>query len=197
MSITPGLDDLTRQVKEQFRERVATPEFSLRLTEVQIPRVRVTDYLRSGEARSIGSAVRELHRINSDANLHLHRELRRSAVRATATETSIDAETKAALFDLVRAVEAELFGLVVECLKSFGESDVSIILVELYRMDEREFDPDIEENALDYNADDAMPSGSDTPHDNLTDLMANAVIARLMKNYGRELLLSWVMAARV
>jgi hypothetical protein len=87
---------------------------------------------------------------------------------------------------------AALSTLIGELLEQYADADVAILLVELYHINYDEFDPNELVNALDFNADDVLPTMCETPHNHLADLIVVAVVARLMKNYGRELLLAWI-----
>ena len=84
---------------------------------------------------------------------------------------------------------------IAELLGAYPDADVATILIELYHLDYEDFFSDSLARGLDYSGDDALPRMCETPRNYLADLIVNAVTARLLKNYGRQLLLAWIDGA--
>jgi hypothetical protein len=84
--------------------------------------------------------------------------------------------------------------MLVEIVGGHPDPHVSAILLELWHIHYNEFDPDTPGSEVDYNADDALPTDCETPHNHLLDLVVDTIIARLMKRNGPELLLAWADA---
>jgi hypothetical protein len=103
---------------------------------------------------------------------------------------------------LVETVSKVLFGLksaidevISEELRQSDDVAVGAVLIDLFHIDYDDFDPDRATNELDYNADDLLPEGCETPHNHLSDLIVDAVMARIIKRNGRDLMLSWLQGS--
>jgi hypothetical protein len=96
---------------------------------------------------------------------------------------------------LVHDVDDYLIGMLVAIARGYPDSDVSALLPDFWRIHYDEFDPDAPGNEVDYNADDALPTGCETPRNHLLDLIVDTIIARLVKRHGPELPLAWADAA--
>jgi hypothetical protein len=101
------------------------------------------------------------------------------------------------LSDVVDEVYFYLIGLVADMLRALPDANIGALLVDLWHVADEEFDSENPENMDDYNIDDLLPtSPRETPHLYLIDLVMDAVIVRLMKRHGPELLLTWSDAVR-
>ncbi len=140
-------------------------------------------------------AIPSLHRIDRDTlpRRVSEEEVVTCAARDPAWE-GVGPDITANVHALIRDVDDYLIGLLAEILRGSPDAEVGALLLELWRTRDEEFDPDASGSEVDFNAADVMPTGADTPHNYLLDLMMDAIIVRLMKRHGPELLLAWTDA---
>jgi len=193
MEETPGLDRLTRDARETFLANVADPDFLLRMGGLEGLRLSAAalEFLRSGDTFRVDAAIRELHRVTSSYRSPRQEVFDDLAEKITA-ELPVASDVAVSLARFIRWMESTaLSTLIAELLVAYTDADISVLLIELYHMHYDEFDPNELVNALDFNADDDLPTMCETPHNHLADLIVTAATARLMKNHGRDLLLAW------
>jgi len=196
MRATPALDRLTDEVRSKFPSHVTRPEFREAIKSRKVPQLtdRAHVRLRRGGAR-VDALIRELHLIERGYS-HSGEATRRWAIEPAAAKASVDGSTAAALLAIVGDVEIEVWQIVSDVLASYADAEVGAVLIELYHYGYAEFEPGGPTEESDYTANDEFPKRYETPHQYLDDFVGFAVCARLIKHFGRELLLTWIEAVR-
>lgn len=193
---TPALDTLTATVRAEFLGRIVDMDADFvasRLTVRQTLSMKTAAAAESTIYLQLDSMARHvipgLYRAGRARGLTLKGQLARVLREAAAARLSD--EVAANLFALVRDADDYLTRVVAELLETLADADVSAVLLELWHTGDREFDPDMPGSENDYNSEDGTPNDCQTPRNHLMDLVSDAVIARLMKRCGGEILLAW------
>lgn len=169
---TPAFDRLSAEVKAQFLSRI---------TEAAFRRHMSTGH------EHILSASAANHLLHAVDNIQAGKK---SALRQARVSEDVARE----LLEFVEDVKWAIRGLTARQMKAYTDTEIGAVLVDFFHIDYEEFDPYNPDNALDYNADDDLPKACETPHNHLSDLVQDAVVARLIKRDGQELMLAWVNA---
>ena len=177
---TPGLDRLTAEVKEAYQSRWARNSRKSRTLKW---------FLRFGGRRA-DAAIREVHiafrkSLRPDVT---YREREDYILQEAKKKVSLNPKRLVGLTSLVEVITDWLELEVQDHLDKYSDIEIALILMELYRMGEKEFGA---QNKFGYNAEDGLPDVGETPQAYLQYMIRDAVVARLMKTCGRELFLAW------
>jgi hypothetical protein len=202
--VTPELDRLTEAARAEFHRNLSRPDapaagvpdgmtMGSMLTSKTTASASTCSYLQLDPLAGI--AIPRLYRLDRDplSRSSTEEEIFARAMKDPAVEGLEEAITTD-VRTLIRDVDDYLIGMLAAIIREYPDSDVSALLLELWHIHYDEFDPDAPGSEVDYNAEDALPTDCETPHNHLLDLIVDTVTARLMKRNGPELLLAWADA---
>ncbi|TDO29494.1 hypothetical protein EV643_14815 [Kribbella sp. VKM Ac-2527] len=190
---TPALDQLTARVTSQVAEGISAQIFPGFLGSDEKPLIPPITRQRIKDGNITTELVHQLHSAGRIRG-HDYIAAREHSMQRTARELGMSELVVEAVFKVLSGFKSAIDEVMSDTLRRSEDADVGAVLIELFHIDYDDFDPDLPGNELDYNADDLLPEDCETPHNYLSDLILDAVTARIIKRNGRELVLAWLQA---
>jgi hypothetical protein len=183
---TTSLDRLTVEAKDGMLAAVRSKHSGLRASSETI------NFIAGSRAARVHELIIKLFQVFKTTDLGEAD----GPLRTIAKEAWVDKAVIDEFFELIRNIAETCDAIAIDRLVNYSDLEVAAVLLDLYRVNEDEFDAQDPANVLDYNREDGMPKCSENPHTYLVDLISDAVTARVVKKDGRELLLTWMDSSR-